>query len=172
MLIAIIGENCVGKSTLAAGLNETLQGKIYSGKDYLRLEKNPAMAESAFKTLLKDAVSGENILYLITEKDHLSLLPDGAFRIVLTAELDTIKARFRERMHGNLPLPVEKMLEELGDEASKPLFVWPVDNTHLKYDGAVRMAGLLAREMEQVAKLSVPLTAEAHWGSNWLEAKG
>lgn len=111
MLIAIIGENCVGKSTLAAGLNETLQGKIYSGKDYLRLEKNPAMAESAFKTLLKDAVSGENILYLITEKDHLSLLPDGAFRIVLTAELDTIKARFRERMHGHLPPPVEKMLE-------------------------------------------------------------
>ncbi|MBR2053611.1 MAG: hypothetical protein IJ968_01815 [Clostridia bacterium] len=111
MLIAIIGENCVGKSTLAAGLNETLQGKIYSGKDYLRLEKNPAMAESAFKTLLKDAVSGENILYLITEKDHLSLLPDGAFRIVLTAELDTIKARFRERMHGYLPPPVEKMLE-------------------------------------------------------------
>ena len=33
-------------------------------------------------------------------------------------------------------------------------------------------AKLLAREMEQVAKLSVPLTAEAHWGNNWLEAKG
>lgn len=111
MLIAIIGENCVGKSTLAAGLNEILQGKIYSGKDYLRLEKNPAMAETAFKAMLKDAVNGENILYLITEKDHLSLLPDGAFRIVLTAELDTIKARFRERMHGHLPPPVEKMLE-------------------------------------------------------------
>ena len=111
MLIAIIGENCVGKSTLAAQLNETLHGKIYTGKDYLRLEKNPARAESAFKTLLKDAVSGENILYLITEKYHLSLLPDGAFRIVLTAELDTIKARFRERMNGYLPPPVEKMLE-------------------------------------------------------------
>ena len=26
-------------------------------------------------------------------------------------ELDTIKARFRERMHGHLPPPVEKMLE-------------------------------------------------------------
>lgn len=43
----------------------------------------------------------------------------------------------------------EAMLEKLGDEASKPLFVWPVDNTHLKYDGAVRMAGLLARELER-----------------------
>ena len=33
-------------------------------------------------------------------------------------------------------------------------------------------ARLLAEEMEQVAALSVPLTAEAHWGRNWLEAKG
>ena len=31
---------------------------------------------------------------------------------------------------------------------------------------------LLAEEMERVAELSVPLTAEAHWGRNWLEAKG
>lgn len=111
MLIAIIGENCVGKSTLATRLNEILQGKIYSGKDYLRLEKNPARAETTFKALLNDAVAGENIIYLITEKEHLALLPQGAFRIVLTADLDTIKARFRERMRGNLPLPVEKMLE-------------------------------------------------------------
>ncbi|MCF2665117.1 DNA polymerase I [Oscillibacter valericigenes] len=33
-------------------------------------------------------------------------------------------------------------------------------------------AKLLEEEMEQVVSLSVPLTAEAHWGSNWLEAKG
>jgi len=30
---------------------------------------------------------------------------------VLTAELDDIKERFRERMRGHLPPPVEKMLE-------------------------------------------------------------
>ena len=33
-------------------------------------------------------------------------------------------------------------------------------------------AKLLEEEMEQVVSLSVPLTAESHWGSNWLEAKG
>ena len=27
-------------------------------------------------------------------------------------------------------------------------------------------------EMQGVAHLAVPLTAEAHWGRNWLEAKG
>ena len=37
---------------------------------------------------------------------------------------------------------------------------------------AARAAALLAEEMEHVAQLSVPLTADAHWGKNWLEAKG
>ena len=37
---------------------------------------------------------------------------------------------------------------------------------------AEAVARALEEEMEQVAALSVPLTAEAHWGGNWLEAKG
>lgn len=111
MLLAIIGENCVGKSTLANKLNDTLNAKIFSGKDYLRLEKNPSVAAETFKTMLKTAVTGENMMYLITEKEHLSLLPQGAFKIVLTGELEVIKERFKARMRGNLPLPVEKMLE-------------------------------------------------------------
>ena len=37
---------------------------------------------------------------------------------------------------------------------------------------AERTAKLLEDEMERVMTLSVPLTAEAHWGKNWLEAKG
>ena len=111
MLVAIIGENCVGKSTLANKINETLNAKIYSGKDYLRLEKNPSMALEKFKAILKEAVAGDDLIYLITEKEHIPLLPEGAFRIVLTAELEVIKERFKERMRGNLPLPLEKMLE-------------------------------------------------------------
>jgi len=39
-------------------------------------------------------------------------------------------------------------------------------------DQAEAVAKLLEEEMEQVVRLSVPLTAEAHWGCNWLEAKG
>ena len=111
MLIAIIGENCVGKSTLANRINEKFGSKIYSGKDYLRLAKNPSAAVETFNAALKAAVDGDNIIYLITEKEHIQLLPEGAFRIVLTAELETIKSRFEKRMRGNLPVPVEKMLE-------------------------------------------------------------
>ena len=39
-------------------------------------------------------------------------------------------------------------------------------------EAAETAAEILEREMEQVASLSVPLTAEAHWGRNWLVAKG
>ena len=71
MLIAIIGENCVGKSTLANKINVKINAKIYSGKDYLRLEKNPSMALEKFKALLKESVTGNNIIYLITEKEQI-----------------------------------------------------------------------------------------------------
>ena len=37
---------------------------------------------------------------------------------------------------------------------------------------AETVAKLRAEEMQGVAHLAVPLTAEAHWGRNWLEAKG
>ena len=44
----------------------------------------------------------------------------------------------------------EEFLARLGDEPSKPLFVWPKDNTHLKVDGAIRMAGFLAQELRRI----------------------
>lgn len=43
----------------------------------------------------------------------------------------------------------QQYLAELGDEASKPLFIWPKDNTHLKYDGAVKMCALLCEELSR-----------------------
>ena len=39
-------------------------------------------------------------------------------------------------------------------------------------DQAATVAQLLTEKMEHVVSLAVPLTADAHWGKNWLEAKG
>jgi len=39
-------------------------------------------------------------------------LPEGAFKILVTADLTTIKERFKKRMNGNLPKSVEAMLEK------------------------------------------------------------
>ncbi len=111
MLIALIGENCSGKSTLAEAINLKLGGEIFSGKDYLRLAKSESIAQALFKKKLKEAVTGDDLIYVITEKEHLALLPEGAVRVLVTAPLDTIKERFKARMHGVLPPPVEKMLE-------------------------------------------------------------
>lgn len=111
MMIAIIGESCTGKSTLAHMLKEKLDAQVFTGKDYLRLAKNEAIAKKVFQKNLKEAVTGEHILYVITEIQHLDLLPDGAIRILVTAEMETIKERFAKRMGGTLPAPVADMLE-------------------------------------------------------------
>ena len=50
----------------------------------------------------------------------------------------------------DLTTKTEAFLAELGDEASKPLFVWPKDNTHLKYEGAIRMVKFLCEELDRM----------------------
>lgn len=111
MVIGIIGENCSGKSTLAEKIGAELGAEIISGNDYLRMAKSESEARKLFREKLKDAVSGDNIIYVISEPVQLASLPDGAIRILVKADLETIKERFRTRMHGNLPDPVAKMLE-------------------------------------------------------------
>ena len=111
MVIGIIGENCTGKSTLAAEIQKRMGGEIVTGKDYLRLAKSEAMAAALFKRRLAATLAGENILYVISELEQMKLLPEGAVRILVKADIETIKARFKERMRGSLPVPVEQMLE-------------------------------------------------------------
>ena len=112
MVIAIIGENCTGKSALADKLKADYFAAVYTGKDYLRLAKNEADAVNAFKNLLANAVNGGNIIYVISEKAQINLLPDGCFKIQVTAGLHKIKERFAARMGGTLPAAVENMLEK------------------------------------------------------------
>ena len=111
MVIGIIGENCTGKSTLANELNKFLNAEIITGKDYLRMAKSESEATVLFKEKLKQAMLSGNIIYVISEKEHIGLLPEGAIKILVVAELESIKERFKARMHGNLPTPVEQMLE-------------------------------------------------------------
>ena len=112
MVIAVIGENCTGKSTLADKLKVSFNAAVYTGKDYLRMAKSPTEAEAVFKNTLAQAVHGENLIYIISESEHLKLLPEKSFKILVTAGLDIIKERFAVRMHGTLPPPVAVMLEK------------------------------------------------------------
>ena len=112
MVIGIFGESCTGKSTLAEKIAASIPCEIFTGKDYLRLAKNENIAKMMFQKKLNAALSGENIIYVMTEKEHLPLLPEGALRILVTADLELIKSRFAQRMRGNLPAPVATMLEK------------------------------------------------------------
>ena len=112
MVIGIFGESCTGKSTLAEKIAAGLSCEVFTGKDYLRLAKNENIAKAMFQKKLNAAVNGENIIFVISEKEHLVLLPKGARRILVTADLELIKSRFAQRMCGNLPVPVAAMLEK------------------------------------------------------------
>lgn len=107
MVIALFGDSCTGKSTIAAALAPSLSAEVFSGKDYLKLAKSESMAALFQKKLRGE----ETILYVISEKDQLALLPEGCVRVLVTAGLAAIKERFAARMHGNLPAPVAAMLE-------------------------------------------------------------
>lgn len=108
MVIAIFGDSCTGKSTIADRLAAQLSAEVYSGKDYLKLAKSESMAAALFKKKLRGDGS---IIYVISDPEQLALLPDDCVRVLVTAGLETIKARFAQRMRGNLPAPVAAMLE-------------------------------------------------------------
>lgn len=106
MTLIIMGDSCTGKSTIAEALRAETGAEVFSGKDYLKLAKG----ESAAKLLFKRKLAQENVIYVVTEREDLALAPENAFRVRVTASLETIQRRFAERMHGNLPEPVKQML--------------------------------------------------------------
>lgn len=108
-----------------------------------------------------------------TFKDNLRLFirsaqERGAYPVLHTPiarRLFDVDGSFRPGSHGEYPRAIREVGQEMnvpvidlttitedflagtGDTASKPLFVWPVDNTHLKFDGAVTVVRFWAEEM-------------------------
>ena len=92
---------------------------------------------------------------------------------------------FGERVARNMPIQgaaadiikiamirVSKRLMQEGLQARMILQVHDELIVECRASEAETVAKLLEEEMENVVHLSVPLIAEAHWGRNWLEAKG
>ena len=110
----------------------------------------------------------------------------GAYPVLLTPiarRLFDAEGKFLPGSHGEYPaamirtgaeagVPVidltaatESWLAETGDEASKPLFMWPVDNTHLKYEGAVTMADFVAEGLKNLGGMYADLLAGSDEGA-------
>ena len=113
MVIGIFGASCTGKSSVAKEIEKRTNAKVFSGKDYLRGAASEDEAKKRFVDLLSSNETGNDfIVYIITEKEHLTFLPKNAIRVYMTADIETIKERFAKRMNGNLPLPVAVMIEK------------------------------------------------------------
>lgn len=119
MLYIFMGQSCTGKSTVVNKIKELIDVEVYGGKDYLRMAKNESAAWELFYEKLSNAArnkdsSTETIIYLVTEKEQFDKISaiEHSIKVKFTASLDTIKSRFAQRMHGNLPQPVERMLEK------------------------------------------------------------
>ncbi len=130
MVIGIIGENCTGKTTLAEEIQKRLGGEIVTGKDYLRLAKSESVATALFKKKLNAALTGDTVLYVISEQDQVKLLPEGTVRILTKADIETIKTRFSARMRGNLPAPVAQMLERKHGCFDDGAYAYTFDSSH------------------------------------------
>ncbi len=104
----------------------------------------------------------------------------GAYPVLVTPiarRLFDEAGKFRPGSHGAYPEAVRRVGQEenvpvvdltaatenwiasLGDGASKPYFMWPKDNTHLKPEGAVAMAGFLADGLRQLGGVYAALLA-------------
>jgi len=119
MLFIFMGPSCTGKSSAANELKKLADVQIYTGKDYLRMAKNEQEAWKVFSEELKKAANNidlkaPSIVYIISEKNDVSKIEaiENAVTVKFTADLEVIKSRFAQRMKGNLPAPVEKMLEQ------------------------------------------------------------
>lgn len=117
MLFVFMGPSCSGKSTTGEIVGKRTGAKIYSGKDYLRLAKAEGEAWRVFQEKMVEAAGHgkeESLIFVCTEKelfDRISV-KENIFTVRFTATPEDIKRRFAERMHGNLPKPLEMMLEK------------------------------------------------------------
>ena len=105
---------------------------------------------------LPELVSSNRNMRAFGERVALNMPIQGAAADVMKLAMIAVWKRLRaERPHARLVLQVH---DELIVECPE--------------DEAEAVARILTEEMENVVRLSVPLTADAHWGKNWLEAKG
>jgi len=147
MLYIFMGPSCSGKSSTASELKKITDVQIYSGKDYLRMDKNENKAWKLFEEKLKEAcnnkdLNSKSIIYVITEKKDILKLKfiDEAITINFTADAEIIKSRFAKRMNGVLPKPVENMID-------KQLLEWKDTTAKLYVDTSKDRASDIAKKV-------------------------
>lgn len=141
MLLIFMGASCTGKSTAADSIGREKNLSIYTGKDYLRLSKNEIEASKKFNAMLHEASSSsgwsdKSLIYIVTDRNDAEklTLSEHAVSVHFTAEPALVKERFSRRMNGNLPKPIEVMLEKQLNSWENVHSDLSLDTTDLKPD--------------------------------------
>ncbi len=153
MLYVFMGPSCSGKSSTAKELKKLIDVQIYTGKDYLRMDKNENNAWETFEEKLKEAcnnkdLNSKSIIYVVSEKKDIVKLKfiDEAITINFTADAEIIKSRFAKRMNGILPKPIENMIE-------KQLIEWKDTIAKLHVDTSADNANDIAKKVYDMASI-------------------
>lgn len=147
MLYIFMGPSCSGKSSTAKELKKLIDVQIYSGKDYLRMAKNENDSWKIFERKLKEScddreLNSQSIVYVISDKKDISKIKfiDDAITVNFIADAEIIKSRFAQRMNGNLPKPIEIMIE-------KQLSEWKDVTSKLHVDTSTNNAKDIAKKV-------------------------
>lgn len=154
------------KSFIDEGLLDVIDSEIREG-DFLFVQfgHNDEKADRERHTDPETTFPDNLMKFARTAWDH------GAYPVFITPiarRLFDVRGRFLPGSHGAYPeavrrtgrkygVPVadlttvtERWLAAVGDTFTRPFFMWPGDNTHLKPEGAVLMAGFLCDELQKM----------------------
>lgn len=166
------------KSFLDEGHFRPVQAQLQPG-DFLLIQfgHNDEKADPARYTEPYGSYQ-ENLRFFINEARAA-----GAYPVLITPiarRLFDEQGNFKPGSHGEYPeavrqlgaqenVPVadlttltESYIAAVGDMPSKPWFMWPKDNTHLKPEGAVILAGFLARELQRMGGVYASILTDFH----------
>ena len=116
MVIALIGGRCCGKSDLAKAICDKVLARLFTGRSYMELADSEPEARAAFRQLLEQAQHTEDyVIYIVTDRELMELLPPRCLRVLCKASLKTVKARFSAQMQEPLTSAMAAMLKKQYD---------------------------------------------------------
>ena len=136
--------------------------------------ENYSGVRAYMKEVVSDARQNGYTQTLYGRRRYVPELKSSNFNVRSSAERITLNTPIQGTAADIIKLAmiqVEKALKENYPHAKLLLQVHDELIVECPEDQAAEVASLVSREMEGVAQLKVPLTAEAHFGKSWFEAK-
>ena len=113
MVIALIGGRCCGKSALAKAICDKVHAQLFTGRSYMDLDPEENKARAIFRQmLLEEEFTADYVIYIVTDRELMSLLPPRCLRVLCKASLKTVMARFSEQIQSPLTPAMTAMLKK------------------------------------------------------------